>query len=771
MAGVSVNIGVSGIAQFKSAMSDAQASVKTLDAALKNNEKQLKADGDAERYMAAQANALNDKLKLQKSIADNAQKALQQMEANGVSKSSKAYQEMQRRMIEAHSAMLDTQNQINELGTTASDASGKTDQLAASLGGLNKKVSLEQVRSAISSITTGLENAAKKAIDLGQKLWDTIMESASRADDSATAAQMYGIDLDTYLRMQKLVAGGLDTTVENILSAQDKLKRGIGGEGETIKGYLKDLGLLQSIPGKNGETEQLITEDTTKLFWEAGHAILEMGDAYKQEAVATALFGKSWKELKPLFETYKTLDEYNAALEEQTVASEESVRNLAELNDAVGKLESSWTTLKDELLGAIAPALTKGAEALTGLLDKLTEYLKTDEGQEMLNKLGEAVEGLFEGIANISTEEIVGKFESVMGAITDALTWIKDNKESVVTALEAIGIAFAGMKLAGIALDIAKIVSGFKTLWEGANNQLPQMPGEDSTPTPTTQKTPGTKTPKTSNPTGRTSPIGGGAGMAGLGYVAAIALAVDGYLNDKATLRAMQEKGAQSIEEYAGKSATYGGNEYYDLWDLWKKYGTVNGDPADRLKMNDFAEHYMQFWNDEITDPLLDNILGAMTEEQFENFHDIMQRINNGEQFYSEEDRAALSQAVTDMIGVIEGLMEENPIPTEIDPQVPDNAAEVIASQIGTVPVMVSPYSRMQLPGFANGLPYVPFDGYAAVLHKGERVVPAREAGSSRNFSSNLYVESMYMNSGTDAEGLAAAMAAAQRRTMSGYGS
>ena len=71
----------------------------------------------------------------------------------------------------------------------------------------------------------------------------------------------------------------------------------------------------------------------------------------------------------------------------------------------------------------------------------------------------------------------------------------------------------------------------------------------------------------------------------------------------------------------------------------------------------------------------------------------------------------------------------------------------------------------------ANGLFSVPFDGYAAILHKGERVVPAREVAASRNYNSNLYVESMYMNNGTDAAGLAAAMAAAQRRTMRGYGS
>ena len=70
----------------------------------------------------------------------------------------------------------------------------------------------------------------------------------------------------------------------------------------------------------------------------------------------------------------------------------------------------------------------------------------------------------------------------------------------------------------------------------------------------------------------------------------------------------------------------------------------------------------------------------------------------------------------------------------------------------------------------ANGLPTVPFDGYLAMLHKGEQVIPAREV-SNRSFSSNMYIESMYMNNGQDAEGLAAAIAAANRRTMRGFGS
>ena len=74
------------------------------------------------------------------------------------------------------------------------------------------------------------------------------------------------------------------------------------------------------------------------------------------------------------------------------------------------------------------------------------------------------------------------------------------------------------------------------------------------------------------------------------------------------------------------------------------------------------------------------------------------------------------------------------------------------------------------VPGKANGIWAVPYDGYLASLHKGERVVPAREI-ASRSFSSNLYVENMNMGGGMSADALAATIAARNRRMMAGYGS
>jgi hypothetical protein len=108
-------------------------------------------------------------------------------------------------------------------------------------------------------------------------------------------------------------------------------------------------------------------------------------------------------------------------------------------------------------------------------------------------------------------------------------------------------------------------------------------------------------------------------------------------------------------------------------------------------------------------------------------------------------------------------------------------AAANIADQVGPVVLPVefqirSDYVNLQQyilkqmgVGNANGLNYVPNEGLYH-LHRGERVVPAREV-ASRSFSSNLYVENMNMGGSMSADALAAAIAGRNRRLMAGYGS
>ena len=132
-------------------------------------------------------------------------------------------------------------------------------------------------------------------------------------------------------------------------------------------------------------------------------------------------------------------------------------------------------------------------------------------------------------------------------------------------------------------------------------------------------------------------------------------------------------------------------------------------------------------------------------------------------------------------IKAAEQVMAENPLKIPSEADLPSNINEILVAEIGklTLPAEivitpgsfagVGPINQELFAPHANGLPFVPNDGYLAMLHKGERVVPAREV-SNRNYNSNLYIENMNMSGNADAQGLAAAIAAANRRTMAGYG-
>lgn len=743
-----ITVDVSGL---KKGISEAVASVKTIDAALKKNEAQFKSTGDAEQYMAQKSEYLRQKLDKQKSIIENTSRMLADMNKRGVSQTSTEYQKLSKNLLEAEAAMIETQNALNGLDKSQEEAAGSAEQLVKSMNSMGKKISLNQVISGVNAITGGLENAAKRAVELGEQLWSTIMDSASRADDTATLAEMFGYDIETYQKMQKLVTGGMDTTVESMLAAQDKLNRGIGKGSKEVMDVLRDLNLLTVQGGKYGNIE-LIPEDSTALFWQAGQALMAMSEAYDKEAAATALFGKSWKELKPLFDTYGSLEEYNEARDKQIVNDEQTIRDLAALNDAVGKLESSWTTLKDEMLGAIAPALTKGAEAVGGLLDKLTEYLKTDEGQEMLTRMGTAVSGLFDDLDKIDPEQVVEGFVGVFEQVIGGFEWLMENKETVIDALKYIIEGWGLLKITGGALHVWELIQGITGFSGGAS---------------------------------AATAAGTTAGAAwGAAFADAVAAAAPWLIGLYALLKP-GETGNNDLADASGAMTAEGWSDFMIQRQRFSESGE-GGRWADLIaEAGEIVDAAAMLWDDpEGIQALAQYAISGDKEKLAANLQalgyvlrvaneDLLPEMKDGGTAYTfEGDRSGREVFRRDR------RTGELILPAEV---VPEDDAEDVAEQVGTVilPAFIEfkgwsgngpdiPYFGGE-PGFANGLSFVPNNGLY-LLHKGEQVVPAREV-SSRNYSSNLYVENMNMGGGMDAEGLAARMSAAQRRMLAGYGS
>ena len=395
MAGVNLKIGVTGVSQFKQDMTSANQHIKTMNADLALLEKQFKNTGDEESYMKTKTELLQAKLEAQKTVLNNAEAALKTMKDNGVSPAAAAFQEMQRKVIAAKGDLIDTETQLKNVGIQGESAKSGVEGLNGQLKEVGKGVSWENVTNGLRDLNRELENGARAAINLGKKILNSAKGSTEYADDLLTMSTKYGVDVETLQRMEK-VSEYIDTDVDTILNSKARLAKSKGDLPELL-GFEADGMTLD------------------EAFWKAGEAIMAMTDEWEREEAAQKVFGRGWKELVPLFTAGQ--QEYNEALAEQNVLTEDQVKKLGQADDAIKSVEQQVELLKNQFWAENA--------------DKITELMQ----------------------------------------------WIVDNKDAVVTALGAIGAAFGLMKLAEAAANIGKIVNGFQTLWNGAGNALPSVPG------------------------------------------------------------------------------------------------------------------------------------------------------------------------------------------------------------------------------------------------------------------------------------------------------
>ena len=451
--GVNVKMGVSGLSQFKNNMNQAKQATKTLDAQLALTEKQFKQTGDAESYMTEKSELLKAKLEQQKQVVSNAEKALEQMREKGVDTSSKAYQDLYRQMINAKGAMIDTQNELEGVATAGADAAAGVDGMNEQLQSIGKNVSYESINNALSKITGGMEAAMKKAIELGKAITKEVLGAGSWADDLNTRATYFQMTPEELQRMEK-TATLIDTSVDTIINSRNKLKKGLGNDTKNVGAALNAL-LGEGAEGKNWED----------IFWDAGEALMKLGDAEEQEAYAQALFGKSWHELIPLFEAGR--EEYEKLNESWSVVPQEQIDALQEMDDQYQKLSVEMETLKMTFMGELAPAVKSVMEVLTGLMQEFNTYLSTDEGKEFMDSLGKAVESLFTDLSKIDPEKTLQDVTGIINGIKDGLQWIAEHGEAVKIAVEGFIGAWMLAKTAEGITTVMQLVNGIRGLTAG----------------------------------------------------------------------------------------------------------------------------------------------------------------------------------------------------------------------------------------------------------------------------------------------------------------
>lgn len=842
---IGVKMGVTGTQNFKQAMTVAAQNVKTLDAALKQNEKQLQATGDKEAYMTQKSKLLREQIAQQTSVVKQGQQALQQMEKNGVEPASAAYQKMQQQVLNAQTALLGMQTDLSAVGQSAGETAQQTDKLANSLNSINKKVSFDAVLNGIGKITTGMEAAARKVSALATDVWNTMAAAATWADNENTLAAMYGIDVEELQKMQG-ASRIIDTSVETIIKSRQKLKQNMASDSQEIADAFKTLGVsIGYVTGKGNEIQNF--RDWEEVFWDVGAALLAYEDDIKRDVLAQQIFGKSWMELMPLFKTGP--EEYNRLMEEQSVVSQENVDKLNELDDALQNLDQRFQALKANILSELAPAFTELANGFSGLVEQFNEYLQTDEGKEKLQALGDAVARLFEGITDVDFSHALEVAGGFLDGITDALNWIKDNWSGVVTGIQAIGGAFLALKAAEIVGTLAQGANALKQLLgkgggaaaAGGGSAVGSAVGAGIG---SVVKFVGGKVlPVVA---GTTLGLSIGNAVEGRGFTP-IAHTEDDALFDKygnvTEMGRRQGITANTIDQALamGQPTTWG-----DIYALQEAKKAAHAKPPTRSQSKKVTQVSGEFtqWLEEhekeeaeiqrnlsdyiagldtsnISDigELSDEALAALAQRifdlglssgfahDFESLDDLYRALKNEErdQAAGEEHPDWRSMSAEDMMAYYKQIAsvtgpdwmsaeeyaelraaanlayqaarkEEEAVEVPVEPELPENTADILQSQmegvaitVPVIPLIDDGEEDVDFESHANGLPFVPFDGYIAALHKGERVVPASQ-NRSYTQNSNLYVDKMVMNNGTDVNGLAGAIAERNRRVMAGFG-
>ena len=442
-----INMGVTGISQFKADIRTAKESMKTLETQLALTEKQFEATGDKEEYLRQKTEQLKSMLDAQASQAAAAEKALKAMTDNGVDKSSKAFQDMIRQLATAKTNMIDTQAKIDSLGKEAEESGTQAQGLNKDLQNIGKDVAFGNLTSGLKEITDKLENGARAAINFGKRIIQSAKGSTGLADEIKTTVDQFsdmGLTADRYQRMTK-VSEFVDTPVEAILNARQRMSKALAGDNGK-KSLEEVLGI--QLQGQTGED----------LFWETGEALMNMGEAFDKEAAAQTLFGRGWRELAPLFKTGR--EEYEKMLEEQHVLTDDQVEKLGQADDAIKKVEQEIELLKAQFWAENADTIVEVMQWLVDNKDGVVTAVAAIAGAFGLLKMGEFAANLTKVVESFKTLGFAGGAGGLGGGGA------------------AGGLGLGGGGLLGL-LGLAGIVAGFAAAADKRNNHAETVRGTE----------------------------------------------------------------------------------------------------------------------------------------------------------------------------------------------------------------------------------------------------------------------------------------------------
>lgn len=479
---IGVKMKVEGETSFSKAMKDAAKNTKALDSELKLAQAEFKASGDAQKLMSDRGKILNEQLKEQEKAVSTAQSMLKELAKAGYEQNSSKVMEWRKKLAEAQQSVLEINGAIanNEKGLDAagrkyeelgqsmqgiatdantakaelSNVDGMASSLYGSLSTIGSELGWSGLANGVKSINDTIDKVIKKAAQLAQALWDAGVDATVWADDLLTDATVYGIDTTT-LQQWQYASRFVDTNVETIIKARERLNQNMGSSSKEVALAFNELHVAtQDLSGG--------LRDDNDVFWDVIEALGAEENATKRDILAQKVLGKSYAELAPLIAAGR--EEWDKYANSAPVISEDKVKNLGTANDSIEDMNSQLESLKLEVLAELAPTIQLVADAVSKAAQSMHEFLQSDEGQQAMTALSEAVNGVVKEFTEQDFGTVISDAASNVASFVQSFADLLKDKDKVVQTLGAIAGGIAGLKLLEAATNAAKLYSSLRLI-------------------------------------------------------------------------------------------------------------------------------------------------------------------------------------------------------------------------------------------------------------------------------------------------------------------
>ena len=474
---ISLGIQVDGEKTFNSAISAIDAQIKSLGAATQAAGEQMKTmGGDAEaaarkNELLTQSVAANqEKLKLLSAQYQTASarlaelgRAMQEAQASGdpaaIDRAANAYNRQsvqvsnlaakisntEKAIAAANNAMNEGAQAATQEGQAMQQTTGQSDQLTAAVQRMSGIMTAEFAAKAAGMVANAFKQIIDGAIQAGKALLDITTAAGQYADEMATIAAQANVDV-VDLQKWQYASQFIDTEVSTITDSLKKMTQNMASESAASSEAFAQLGI--SVRDSSGNLRS-----AEEVMWEAIDALGNVENQTQRDALAMALFGESANKLNPLIQSgsaaFKALGD--EAQQAGLILSGEAMNSLGAVDDAMNRVNSSISGVKNAVAVAFAPAVT-----------------------EIANGANEVVQALI-GMVN-GTEGSAEKFESAIDNMVNQALSLIDNMLPKVLEL---GVQVIERLITGISNNIGKITQTItnvvKELLSTITKNLPQI--------------------------------------------------------------------------------------------------------------------------------------------------------------------------------------------------------------------------------------------------------------------------------------------------------